>query len=436
MTSSSPPPRRYQRTPAGLHVSEIAHPIVMGARLRLSAPTRQDLEDDRAVIEGWRREYRRSALSLDEFRNRVSRFESARSQILPFRVAWSAYVAAARPSVVSKLQSMWKCQLAPELGELPVVHLTARRLAMWESSMIAAGYAPKTTMDAFMCLAAAVRGSLKDGEELPWRLRPGKYWKPSRPPKPRKERPACITVDEVERLVHAALEEDRAQRAGTFGTKMSGRLADLGPRCATVLLLALRNGEGSGLGWDDLALDLRTPRGRVMHQAVDQWRKHHPDWTRPLDPPKRGRTRALILHPTAVKALVAHRAALEARGWFREDGAVFPGHEGGPFAGTWRNNANCIRPEDMKRLAAIAGLPFPEEWVTHSLRHSLASVESSSGADLRSIQGRTGHGTLRALEDYIHARRLPPSAIPELAVTFDAEHDTDRDLATVPDEEP
>ena len=431
--ASLPASRRppYQRTGTGGFVSDIAHPYLAGQRLRLSAKTAHDLAQQKTVIESWVREYRFHGLSLEELRNRLARFENRRAPAVMLRAAWEAYTAAARPSMLSRLGSVWRKQLAPELAELAVVHLTARRLQLWEARAIAEGYAPKTTRDAFMLLAAAVRASLTDGEDLPWKMGRGKYWKPSRAPVPLKERPACGTAEEAELLIHAALERDRDQRAGKHGAAYALRLADLGQRCTVTLFLALRNGELAGLGWDDLALDVAKPKARIRHQAVDQWRRLYPDWTRPLAPPKGGRMREVAIHPTALLALAAQRELLEQRGWYRDDGPVFPGHEGTPFAGTWRNNANGIRPDHMKELAAAAGLPFPDEWVTHCLRHSLATVESTSGADLRTIQRRTGHGSLRALEGYIHARTgraLAPSAVPQLALNFDLEHDTEPDL--------
>jgi integrase len=246
-------------------------------------------------------------------------------------------------------------------------------------------------------------------------------------------------VDEATRVIAAAVAEDKARRTASEGHAawMVAYLHDLGPRTAVTLFLALRNGELAGLGWDDLGLDGPRPVARIRHQALDQWRTHYPDWRRPLAPPKGGRERTVLVHPTALVALLAQRESLQARGWFRADGPVFPGNVGTRFEGTWRNNANGIPPATLKRLAAAAGLPFPDEWVTHSLRHSLATVESVSGADLRSIQTRTGHGSLRVLEDYIHARTgrdLAPSAVPALPVTFEVQtHDTDP--APPPEEE-
>jgi integrase len=429
--STSPPPVRalrasYQRTPTGLCVSEIAHPLLVGRRLRLSAPSPCELAEDKAIIEGWAREYRRSALSLEQFRNRLSRFETARAQVIPLRDAWTRHFELARPEHRPKLRTIWKCQLNPQLGDLSITEVTSRRLSLWEATQIAEDYAPTTVQSTFMVLSAVVRGSLREDEDLPWKTNRGKYWKPSRAPVPRKESLACGTAEEAERLVQAALEDDRARRASVgYGD----RLADLAPRTAVALFGGFRNGELAGLGWDDIVREADRVLVRIHRQATNRWRQHHPEWTRPLAPTKGRKQRTLILHPTAVLALDAQRELLEARGWYRADGPVFPGHEATPFAGQWRNNSCAIDPRDVKRIAAAAGLPFASEWVTHSLRHSLATIESTCGADLRSIQKRTGHGSLVVLERYIHAktgRGLPPSAIPELGVHFDSSpHDTE-----------
>jgi integrase len=295
-------------------------------------------------------------------------------------------------------------------------------MARWDRELAAAGYAPKTAHDAFHHLAGALRAAIPELlEEIPWKLTNGKMWKPSRPHKrPLNERPACGTVEQLEALVAAAMLKDRVKRgAGTF--------SDMAQRIAVVSLLALRNGEGSGLGWDDLTLDGDRPRARIRHQAVDQWRTHYPAWRRPLSLPKGNKERTVALHPTAIAALLAQRELLEALGWYMADGPVFPSSRG-IYKGDWRPNANCIRPETFKRFAMLAGLPDAETWVPHSLRHSATTLESEAGASLKSIQARSGHGSLRVLEEYIHARTgraLVPSAIRALDISFDDGGDDD-----------
>ena len=445
--SSSPPPRRspppprpaIQRTPAGRYTIDLPHPYLMGRHLRLSAMVLEELEEKRRLVEGWEREYRYSVITLDALRDRVTRLVNPKALTRMVRGIWGSYVETARPSMLSHLHSVWKHQLSPELGELAVVQLTPRTMTRWDTRQITEGYAPKTTWDAFTLLAAAVRASLLEGEDVPWTLPRGKVWRPSRAPKALKERPACCTADEAEQLIAAALEEDRRLRMGEYGVAMSRRLPDLGHRVTVALLLGLRNGEVSGLGWDDCALDVERPAVIVRHQAVDQWRRLYPEWKRPLSLPKGGKEVQIALHLTSARALLAQRELLRARGWYREDGPVFPGHEGTAFAGEWRNNANGIRPEETRRVAARAGLPFPAEWVTHSLRHSLATVESTSGADLRSIQRRTRHDSLEVLEGYIHARtgrELSTSAIREFDVEFPGESNDTSVVEEPPDTDP
>lgn len=430
-----PSPRRrnkYQRTSTGLWFSEIVDPMG-GPRLRVTGETVHELEESLRLIRFWKLEWRRSG-NEEELRKKLDHWRNPRLFAVTLRAAWDRYAEAARPSRTRQLAAYWTHQIAPKLGELAIAQLTRGRMEEWErwhmtQANEGKGYAPKTTADAFACITAAVRRSLRDGQALPWRIGQGRSWHPSRRAAPVAERPACGSVEEAERIVAAALEDDAARRAGEDGRASwkTGNLHDLAHRCAVALLLALRNGEISGLGWDDLVLGGNEPRARIRHQAIDQWRTFHPEWLRPLTPPKGGRERTVLIHPTALLALLAQRDQLEARGWYRADGPVFPGHEGTEFAGGWRNNANGIPPYELKRLAAAAGLPFPDEWVTHSLRHSLATIESVSGAELRSIQKRTGHGSLRVLEHYIHARTgrgLAPSAVRALQVSFET-HDTD-----------
>jgi integrase len=422
ISSSSPPgkkPRRpYQRTISGGYVSEIVHPLYGApARLRVTGATVHELEESLRILSEWKLEYRRAALERDEFERRLVRWATPRTRMVTVRAAFDALAEIASPEHQSKLASIYRHMIAPDLGELLVTRVTALRLSAWETHLAAADYARSSIEDAFAYLGQAVKLTLPEGQDLPWLVSPGHYWRPHKG-RVARLRPACGTVAQAEAILAVALEEDRAGRA-------RGMFADLGARCVVALLLGLRNGELAGLGWDDF-VDLWGPEPRVVvrHQAIDQWRRLHPGWTRPSQAPKGCKTRELRVHPTAVLALSFQREQLVARGWWRPDGPVFPGHTGTPFEGMWRNNANAIPPERMKRLAESAGLAFPQEWVTHSLRHSLATLESTSGADLRSIQRRTGHGSLAVLETYVHGRSgraLPPSAVPALDVSFDHE---------------
>lgn len=408
------------RTSDGRYESRKTHPLDPRRRLRVSGRTRHELEARTAFLNSKREEWRLGIISDAEFASYCRRLD--RREPAAVRTLWDAHVANAPPHHARKLRSVWRHQLAAWFDGEPVLALTAARMAQWDRELAGRGYAPKTVHDSFHHLAAALRAGIPEQlEELPWKLAGGRSWKPSRPHKdPATERPACGTVEELEALIGAALLADASLRS-------NARKADAANRIAVVALLALRNGEGSALGWDDLTLDVPVPRARIRHNAPDQWRTHYPEWTRPLAKPKGKRERSIAIHPTALAALLAQRELLQAWGWYAPDGPVFPSTRG-TYRGTWRPDANCIRPETFKRFALLAGLANWKTWVPHSLRHSAATLASEAGASLKSIQALTGHSSLAVLEQYIHARTgraLVPSAIPALRVTFDAGEDED-----------
>lgn len=391
---------KVQRTASGRFKSEIVHPLIVNRRLCLTADTRHDLDELKISVRAWQRDYRLGLLSLEEMRAKLARIEAPLIVALRVRAAWDMHVQTARASMHAKLRAIWIHQLAPVLGELLVLELRPKRLSAWDRWEIAHGYAPKTQWDAWTQLSACVREQLADGDDYPWRMPRGKYWKPSRRPHALSTPAACTSLDEAQRLLAAALEYDREERA-------RGRFADLLFREIIAIRNALRNGEIAGLAWDDCAID-RTDRPRVLirRQAIDQWRTHSPASIaagRPVELPKGGRAREVLLDLESVLALHAQREQLVARGWYRDDGPVFPGHLG-EWEGTWRNNANGIDPREFRRVAARAGLPFSALWVPHSLRHSTATLEALAGASLRQIQKRTGHASLQVLEGYISKR--------------------------------
>jgi hypothetical protein len=393
------PSPRYQRTASGRYKSEIVHPLNREGRLCLTADTLHDLEEDRRVIRAWQLEFRRDRLTLDEFRAKLARYEHPKIHAVRFRGAWDEHVELARASMRAKLRSIWIHQLAPKLGELALIDLRARRLDAWDRWCIDAGYAPNTQWDAWTQSVACVRRQLTEGDDFPWRLPGARYWHPSRRRQALTSPAACTSLEEGQQLIAAALAYDREERARE-------RFADLLERVIVAIRNALRNGEIAGLAWDDLAIDGGRPRMRVQRQAIDQWRTHSAASIaegRPAELPKGGKPREILLDLESVLALHAQREQLVARGWYRDDGPVFPGHVG-EWEGTWRNNANGIDPREFRRVAARAGLPFTALWVPHSLRHSTATLEALSGANLRAIQKRTGHGSLEVLEGYISKR--------------------------------
>lgn len=405
--------RDYQVTPSGYR-SQVVHPAEPSRRIDVTASSREEL----FARVAWLRELRRDVKIGKRSPLEVARLvERGRQRPLTVKDAWDEWLLTQSPHDRRKAGSILEQQITPCLSpgalDLGLWTLTETVMRGLELAMLGRGYAPKTVKGAVACLAAAVSLAVRTHhlEAKPWGS-----WTPL-PAAVRKEREAARDPGELEAIVREArkLDEEKWSR---------GELGDLSYRVLVLALCALRNGEGAGLGWDDVDLDRRSLV--VRHQALDSWTKDYPSWTRPLCPVKgRKKTHHVVaLHPDAMRALVAQRAQLAALGIFAPDGPVFPAKERHELTGWWRRNANCIRPDAFKRLVVRAKLPHPERWCVHSLRHSSATLEIGAGADPKSVQARTGHASLDQLEQYVHTRTrgLVPSKIPELAIAAPPAH--------------
>ena len=321
--------------------------------------------------------------------------------------ACSAYLATCRPAWARKAASIWENRLALAFAKLRIWEADDQALRAWERAELGRGMSPKTQKCSWELLKTIGRRAVAAGmcEAVPWiEYRPA--------PVPRGlRREACTSLAELQALVLAARARDVRARAG-------GAAGDLALRILIVALCGLRQGEAAGLAWDAVELDTEPPIMRIDFAARDQWASHAPTATRPPDPPKDGR-RVLALHPSAARALRAHREDMQRRGSWRPAGPVFPRSAGGG----WRSHAEVIDPSTFRAVVAAAGLPRVEKWAPHSLRHTFATLELASGGDQRSTMDRTGHSSVAMLQHYLHAagRGLPASAIPLLGPsTLDA----------------
>lgn len=393
------------------------HPVT-GARWSLSARTAGELAELVARAHRIGHDFRAGKLTSEEAIGECAFVQTGkvpRVRVLTFGEAWRAYEPTlVHPHVKSKAASVWKHHLVELDGELVVTFNDARLEALvrrWTEK----GLAPKTirsTLWAFF--SAAIRHARRSRriERLPWET--------FQPPRAIvRRRPAAATkIEELAAIVAVARRDDEIEET-------RGKLGDLARRVLVLALCGMRNGEGAGLGWDAVDFDGNTVT--VAYQAIDQWQRHYPKKKRPDIPVKNPQlSRPLVqqLHPDARDALLEQREALRARGWYRHDGPVFP-----TTGGAWRKNANCIYPEDAKALAKRAGVPNAARWVTHSLRHSNASLELAGGAAPRAVQQRLGHSSLRMLDQYAHGGEGAPSAIPrlDLALRRDAGKPSDEE---------
>ena len=356
----------------------------------------------------------------DDIRAGVVSREQGGAQIRPYVCgtltvgeAFGRYIQTIPEASRRLARANWESRLKRWFLPLSPHELNRERMARWEGELIKRGDAPKTIRNSYDHLAGCCRMLIDTGElsELPWgalaKSQGGSGWRPAKAV-PLRQRQAVTNLAELSALLSAA-------RAADAVEWNRGRYSDRSIVLGVLLLSGLRQAEGAGLAWDDLSLDVEAPAVPIMRvhcQAPRGWNQKGA--TRPFHPTKTRAVLSQALHPTVVKILKAQRAELVRRGWYRSEGPVFPGKDG-----TWRTTGQVIKPARVRELARAAGLPNPDDWVTHSTRHSFSTLEVvASGGDLKRTQARTGHADVRQLEGYLHAagHLLGNSSIPEIDV--------------------
>ena len=403
---------KIEKMASGAYSCRIPDPLNPARRLRITdespALVASRASDALATI----RAVRRGDISPREGRLQLGRTVRGALKVLDVWLEWEKQQP---PQQASNLRSMWSRRLAPQFGDLRIWEVDDAALALWEREQVRQGMKPGTIRVSFASLRSACKRAVESGvlSELPWR-----FYRPRRPARLHDatavmsdDREACRNLDELERLVRAAraVDLDHAHRLG--------RWSDCAARILVITLCGLRQGEAAGLAWDRVGLEADPPFVAVDHQVLYGWHKRHPTWTRPQDPPKGGKRRRQVLHPSAVAALELQREALTRRGWYRPDGPVFPS----PETGTWRLSPMAFNRQQFRSIVKAAGLANVDHWVPHSMRHTFSTLESTFGllmarSDMRAVMNRTGHSSITVLQGYIHAsgRGLPSSAIPEL----------------------
>jgi integrase len=336
----------------------------------------------------------------------VAAMRAAHEPPLTVADCWRAYEKTLRPGSLRTLRSVWKHRLEPSFGAMLAKDVSDLVLETWSAAELARGAAPKTIDLAWFTLRGMIRLQCQAGKlgKPPWdAFRP-----PRDPEEPLDKREAARSLAEIGAIVLEAAKVDHRNVE-------QGRFSDNATRILVTFLLGLRNAEVCALGWDDLDLDPEPPLEpsvAIRHQAAPNWSRDHPDWIRPSSPVKGRRSKRLILHSAAVEMLRRQRRALEAIGWYRKDGPVFPGVEG-----AWRRQPRALRPEVFRDFVRRAGLPRPERWVPHSLRHSTATLElMASGFNVLAVQKRLRHASPATTWGYAHQlqRGATRSSLPDL----------------------
>lgn len=388
----------------------VRHPVT-GERFTIRADTERELEAYVRRYETIREEFRTSDLvKAEDVSRAIERLMHGEKNFrITLERATAEYLA--RPTLANTTRdrtTRWIAKVPEELRAREVSACTPPIVQAYIDGLVKRGLQESTIVLAWWTLRAVVGYAAKTRElvHLPW----PKNWKPEirAERRGRREREALRDVGELVRLLDVARIYDEEEES-------RGELGQEEPKIATKTMLGLRQGELAGLVWPDVdAPNLRVTIGKQWNGA-----------------PTKPRTVDTLLAPPELFALLEqHKSNLVRHRLYKKSGPVFPGpestpgkprpyanrdhHEGG------RENHAPINIRTLRVLVARAGLPDPKKWTAHSLKDSFATLEQEAhGGDLRSLQARTRHKTLRALLRYLHARsrgpvlpgfQLPPEA--------------------------
>ncbi len=271
--------------------AQVQHPLRPNERISLSGLSPGQTLYWKEKIQDLRQKVRHGLVTQGEVMAELARFE--RRGPMTVEIAWTMYEQTLRGRWKRRAAGLYTNHISSFIGHLAVVELVKNTMQTWESQVRGedgSRLGLKTFKNVYELLRAAISRLIPTHvERIPWQDGGHgvhkKGYKPPKVPKPTID--ACRTADEFQLVAHEAYAADQRDTR-------PASLCDRRPRVSTLALLGLRQGEAAGLGWDDLVLE--PPRGldlpefvataTIRHQVTDRWRREHPEWTRPRDPPK------------------------------------------------------------------------------------------------------------------------------------------------------
>ncbi|UPK76413.1 site-specific integrase [Nocardioidaceae bacterium SCSIO 66511] len=254
--------------------------------------------------------------------------------------------------------SLYRLHLAPDLGRLGLIDITAARVRTWRKTRLDAGAPHVQTAKAYRLLKAIMNTALDDGliRRNPCRIKGGGS---ERSP----ERPSVDVADAF-------------------------AIADnIVPRYRALVLLAtfasLRYGELMGLQRDDLDLAARTVKVRRAVKEVGGRQL--------VDEPKTWAGRRTVTIPRVIVPDLAWHLRVFAEDG--DDGRLFVGSRG----------ATPLRSNFHKYWLSALELAGVGDVRLHDLRHTGATAAAMTGATTRELMQRLGHSSPRAAMIYQHA---------------------------------
>jgi integrase len=271
--------------------------------------------------------------------------------------------------------------VVPKLGAIPLQKLTARHLNHAYAEWREAGLSEQTVTHHHRFIHRVLAQAEREGI-----VRQNIAAKADKPKPPENERRA-LSVDELDRLLVAAL----------------------GSRFYPLIYVAAATGRRRGelLGeWGDLDVaegvlhvrrsleHYRVPRKAGGKPALDARGKPVFDVIISEKPPKNGKPRTVALTQGALEVLRVHRLAIAGVRLPSADAYIFPDSDN---VSAWVPHKVTDAFRALCRTAEITGASF------HSLRHTAATLLLSNGCDVKTLQERLGHSVpATTLRLYVH----------------------------------
>jgi integrase len=331
--------------------------------------------------DGSRKQIRVSAKTSEEMRDKLAalRVASKTGTIADAgRLSTAAYLESylahaktrVRSSTWTRYEGLARTHIVPRIGAVPLAKLRPMHVQAVVDEMIAGGSAPRTTIQAYRVLSAALRQAVR------WQLlavNPANAVSPPRADRERENRPH---PDELEAIIRAAR-----------GTRLEGPVT-------IASATGMRLGEVLGLRWRDV--DLEQGRLHVSSAAV---------WTASgfaFVDPKTSRGRREIALPGSLvewlrrlKVSQAERRLRLGEAWVNHDLVLDTG-AGAPI----RSDAVSRAFSALMREANLRPFTF------HALRHGHAIALLMGGCNPKIVSERLGHSAVSFTMD-VYSEVLP-----------------------------
>ncbi|MGH3712849.1 MAG: tyrosine-type recombinase/integrase [Micromonosporaceae bacterium] len=274
-----------------------------------------------------------------------------------------------RPRTVDLYRWLYQRHIAPSMRDVLLSNITSGMVRAWRADLLSNGVSVSMAAKAYRLLRAVLNTAVDDEliRRNPCRIkRAGQENTPERPVA------AVPQVFKLAGLVPARFRVLVLLAAFTslrYGELAALRRSSIGPKCETVTVTSAM-------------VELRT--GELV-----------------FGPPKSDAGRRTVTVPAAIRAEV--KAHLKAYVAGDDDALVFTGANGGALrpgnfhrAANWRDNVAAV---------GLPGFHF------HDLRHTGNTLAAGTGASLRDLMARMGHGSTRAALIYQHATQQADKAI-------------------------